>query len=67
LPAASACTSLVVSALPPMPQSPLSTSSTVTHGIGQLLDDLSLLILAENVFDDANLNERHLILLSLLA
>src|SRR6185503_15982791 len=31
LPAANACTSLVVRALPPMPQSPLSTSSTVTH------------------------------------
>src|SRR6266576_3277874 len=29
------------------------------HGIGQLLDDLSLLILAENVLDDSNLNERH--------
>ena len=29
------------------------------HGIGQLLDDLSLLILAENVLDDLNLNERH--------
>src|SRR6516225_8359900 len=29
------------------------------HGVVQLLDDLSLLILAENVLDDSNLNERH--------
>src|SRR5262249_11853536 len=29
------------------------------HGVGELADDLALLFLAENVFDDANLNERH--------
>src|SRR2546429_137694 len=29
------------------------------HRIGQLADDLALLFLAEHVFDDANLNERH--------
>ena len=29
------------------------------HGVGQLRDDLLLLFLAKNVFDDSDLNERH--------
>src|SRR6266478_8690278 len=29
------------------------------HRVGQLADDLALLLLAEHVLDDANLNERH--------
>jgi hypothetical protein len=29
------------------------------HGVGQLRDDLLLLFLAENIFDDSDLNERH--------
>jgi hypothetical protein len=29
------------------------------HGVGQLRDDLLLLFLGENVFDDSDLNERH--------
>src|ERR1700722_13838451 len=69
-PRARACTSAVVRALPPIPQSPLSTLDHAPsdlahvlaldrdHRIGQLADDLALLFLAEHVFDDANLNER---------
>src|SRR3974390_270545 len=31
------------------------------HGVGQLADDLLLLLLAEHILDDAHLNERHCI------
>jgi len=62
----------MVIALPPIPRSPLSTSSTTPKGdlahvlafdrdhcVDQLADDLTLLFIAEHALDDANLNEWH--------
>jgi hypothetical protein len=61
LPRASAWTSAVVSGFFDHAPSDLTHVFALDrdHGVGQLRDDLLLLFLAENVFDDSDLNERH--------
>jgi hypothetical protein len=71
-PAARALTSAVVRGLPAMPQSPLLSSSNQhpgdrahvlaldgDHGLGQLPDDLLLLLGREHTLDELHVDERH--------